>query len=171
MQIPVFVSCPTSLNPAQESSREIINGLLEEMNLEARALGRSDYPVALPLREVFVIARHCAGGIILGFSQFLARTGVNKPGTPKQADAVDVPFPTSWNHLEAGILYSLGVPLLVFREQGITGGVFDPGVSDVFVNDMPIPGQTRIGDLREMFLKWRGKVSEIYYADTPVSRR
>jgi hypothetical protein len=171
MRIPVFVSCPTSLSPAQEASRDIIGGLLEEMNLEPRALGRSDYPVALPLREVFVIARHCAGGIILGFSQFIAKTGVMKPGTTKQIDAADVQYPTAWNHLEAGILYSLGFPLLVFREPGITGGVFDPGVSDVFVNDMPVPGQTRIGDLREMFLKWRGKVSEIYYADTPVSRK
>ena len=170
MRIPVFVSCPTALNPAQEASRQIINGLLDEMNLEPRALGRSDYPVALPLREVFVIARHCAGGIILGFSQLLAKTAVVKPGTAKQTEVVDVHVPTAWNHLEAGILYSIGLPLLVFREAWITGGIFDLGVSDVFVNDMPLSGQTNIGDLREMFLKWRGKVSQIYYNDSPISR-
>jgi len=45
---------------------------LDEFNLEPGALGRSDYPAEFPLREVLVIARHCAGGIILGFEQFHA---------------------------------------------------------------------------------------------------
>src|SRR5437660_3411049 len=38
-------------------------------NLEPRAPGRSDYPTELPLREVLLVARHCSGGVILGFEQ------------------------------------------------------------------------------------------------------
>jgi hypothetical protein len=58
----------------------------------------------------------------------------------------------------------------VFREQDISGGIFDPGVTDVFVNDMPLSTKVNVADLREMFLKWRGKVSELYYADAPLTR-
>ena len=70
MRIPVFVSCPTHLNKAQASSRAMILRELSRQALEPRALGRSDYPTELPLREVYVIAKHCSGGVILGFSQF-----------------------------------------------------------------------------------------------------
>src|SRR5437588_11123037 len=120
MKIPVFVSAPTVLSKEQEASRRHIVRELEDSGLEWRALGRSDYPTELPLREVLTIARHCAGGIILGFSQFRADSGVWKPDTPDQKSAVvPVSFPTPWNQLEAGILFSLGLPLLVFRETGI----------------------------------------------------
>jgi hypothetical protein len=61
MKIPVFVSSPTALNAQQHESREVLMQFLDELNLEPRALGRSDYPSELPLREVLVIARHCAG--------------------------------------------------------------------------------------------------------------
>ena len=126
------------LSPAQESSRRLIVRELEHSELEWRALGRSDYPTELPLREVLTIARHCAGGVILGFTQIRADSGVTKPGTTEQKPiASPMCFPTPWNQLEAGILFSLGLPLLVFRESGITGGVFDHGVTDVFIHPMP----------------------------------
>src|ERR1700761_6353110 len=135
MKIPVFVSSPTSLSPDQEARRETICRILNSLNMEPRALGRSDYPTDLPLREVMVIARHCSGGVILGFNQFTASAGVSKPGTAQERPATGPTFfPTPWNHLEAGILFSLGRPILVFKESGITGGVFDPGVTDVFVH-------------------------------------
>ena len=139
---------------------------LERHNLEPRALGRSDYPTELPLREVHLLAKHCSGGVILGFEQFVAPSGVWKRGAPGQKDAaVAVRFPTSWNHLEAGILFSLGLPLLVFAEEGITGGVFDPGVSDSFVHRMPPPEITAAArkGLKSAFQKWQGSVRAHYY--------
>ena len=168
MRIPVFVSCPTQLNPEQEAARQAILDQLDDLHLEARALGRSDYPDEYPLREGFVIARHCAGGIILGFEQCLAKAGVRKRGTPEEQSFTaknPVAFPSPWNQLEAGILFGLQMPLLIFREGNIAGGVFDPGVTDVFVQTMPpakiTPKQQKA--LRAVFLKWHGKVSGRYY--------
>lgn len=166
MKIPVFVSCPTKLNSNQESSRAIILQELSRCGVEPRAIGRSDYPTDLPLREVFVLARHCAGGVILGFEQFRSERGVWKPGSAEER-LVDgpQPFPSSWNHLEAGIIFALGLPTLVFRENGIAGGVFDPGVSDVFVHPMPLAPISRTDSqgLRAVFMKWQAKVREVYY--------
>lgn len=48
-------------------------------------------------------------------------------------------FPSPWNHLESGILFGLHLPLLVFAEEGVSGGVFDRGVTDVFIHRMPSP--------------------------------
>src|SRR5258705_3277538 len=79
MKIPFSVSSPTSLSPSQEATRTVIIRQLDDNDLEARALGRSDYPTELPLREVLLIARHCSGGIILGFEQFRASGGLKSP--------------------------------------------------------------------------------------------
>ena len=167
MKIPVFVSCPTDLSPQQENARDEIAGLLEDLALEPRALGRSDYPADLPLREVFVLAKHCSGGVILGFEQFRTDDGFWKKGTTKESvQKGQLKFPTPWNHLESGILYSMGKPLLVFKEDGISGGVFDPGVTDVFVHRMPTSASD--DGLKEVFLKWRSKVEALYYDTSPA---
>jgi len=102
----------------------------------------------------------------LGFEQFRADTGVKKRGTDEE-EPITSPtlFPTPWNHLESGILFALGLPLLVFRESGISGGVFDSGVTDVFVHKMPIGkmNEASLRALREVFLNWQRKVRTHYY--------
>jgi hypothetical protein len=174
MKIPVFVSTPTALNDAQMAAKRVVLEELDSLRLEPRSLGTSDYPSDLPLREVYVLATHCSGGVILGFEQYFAPECTKKRGTPKEtAVKGGIPFPTPWNQLEAGILFGLGLPLLVFREPGIEGGVFDPGVTDVFVHPMPdlsMTPENREG-LREVFLKWQARVREHYYRDRrPTSR-
>lgn len=42
-KIPVFVSCPTTLNPDQELKRTVLVDILENMQMEPRVLGRGDY--------------------------------------------------------------------------------------------------------------------------------
>jgi hypothetical protein len=130
-------------------------------------LGRSDYPTDLPLREVFVIAKHCSGGVILGFEQLTATSGTRKLGTDEEQPLAEpVKLPTPWNHLEAGILFGLNLPLLVFREDGVDGGIFDPGVSDAFVHQMPAAGNLSAASRRsllEVFRKWQSSVREHYY--------
>jgi hypothetical protein len=166
MKIPIFLSCPTSLNEEQEASRKLVLRELDRANLEPRALGRSDYPTELPLREVVILARHCSGGVILGFEQFRSEEGVWKRGMPDAKKSISAtPFPTPWNHLEAGILFSLGLPLLVFAEEGITGGVFDRGVTDVFIHVMPSGGMTSANKkaLSAVFQKWQAEVRSHYY--------
>lgn len=171
MKIPVFVSGPTALSADQAAARQVLMDFLDELNLESRALGRTDYPSELPLREVLVIARHCAGGMILGFEQFQATAGVFKRGTGDEggerllAAGQTAAFPTPWNHLEAGILFGLGLPLLIFREPQISGGVFDNGVTDVFIHKMPGPtlSAKERANLREVLLKWYARVSAHYF--------
>jgi len=163
-KIPIFVSAPTTLSPAQQASYEKIVRLLERENLERRALGRSDYPSEFPLKEVYLIARHCSGGVILGYSQSIAETLIVKPDTPSERKTQNVKGSSPWNQLEAGILFSLRVPLMVFREDGVTGGVFDEGVTDVFVNKLPVGAIKRATEhqLIAAIQSWVSRVREHY---------
>ena len=107
-----------------------------------------------------------SGGIILGFKQFETNSGTWKKNTTGEKDQSEyIAFPTPWNHLEAGVIFGLKLPLLVFREPTIQGGVFDIGVTDVFVHPMPVdPISKKNKDaLKQVFLKWSAKVREHYY--------
>jgi hypothetical protein len=121
-KIPVFVSCPTTLTAEQDKKRKIITDILDDLQLEPRALGRGDYPKDYPLKEVYIIAKHCAGGLILGFEQIFVESGKRKRNSPEEK-LITSPLllPTPWNHLEAGILFGLKLPLLIFKEEGIEG--------------------------------------------------
>ena len=175
MLIPVFVSVPNTLSDKQSSAHRLIFRELGQHGIEARTLGQTDYPTSFPLREVLTLAKHCSGGLILGFSQFEATAGVWKKGTPFEA-TVDksepTEFPTPWNQLEAGILFALDVPLLVFRDSGVSGGVFDKGVTDLFVHSMPKPNAeyNEIKALRAVFQKWSAQVRAHYYEEAPGRR-
>jgi hypothetical protein len=167
-KIPIFISCPTQLNRGQELKRLVIIKLLDSLQMEPRALGRGDYSKDYPLKEVFVVAKHCYGGIILGFEQIYVEKGVKKRGTNEEQQIESsnpMVISTPWNHLEAGILFGLKLPLLIFKEDGVEGGVFDPGNTDVFVHPMPIekPSKVKYDELKQVFLKWQGEVSKKYY--------
>jgi len=166
MKIGIFVSCPTLFNAQQEASRQIILEQLNRFGLEERRLGASDYPTELPLREVYVLMKHCSGGLVLGFEQLHIESGTWKRGTPKQRPAQrDELIPSAWNHLEAGVMFALGLPLLVFKEDAVTGGIFDYGVSEAFIHRMPTPDMTEAEKegLAAVFMKWQAKVREFYY--------
>ena len=168
MRIPIFVSRPTALNAEQSHSLNLICEELEALQFEPRTLGQSDYPSEFPLREVLSIAKHCAGGVVLGFKQFETNQGVWKKGTKSEHQQTDLlAFPSPWNHLEAGILYGLRIPLLIFCEAGIRGGIFDLGVTDLFVHNLPVPplGSSEKESIRQVFLKWGAKVRDYYYND------
>ncbi|MGB5756690.1 MAG: hypothetical protein WBM50_07225 [Acidimicrobiales bacterium] len=148
MQIPVFVSRPSQLDERQIEVFAWLEERLESLSLQPRTLGSSDFAVETPLREVLVLARHCAGGIILGFD----RVG-DRGSTP-------------WNQLEAGILYGIDLPLLLFADPLVPqrdGGIFAVGSSDLYVGPMPYDDAQQ-AQARETLLAWQGRVRQHYYS-------
>lgn len=165
MQIPIFVSCGTDLSPDQQLIYEHILKKLEELNLVAHTLGRSDYPMKSTLQEVYVLGRHCSGAIILGFEQLYADRVVRKRGTRFEATVRDMSLPTPWNHLEAGIMFTLKIPILMLREESISGGIFDAGTVDGFVHALPAADELPSARLNQILQRWTSAVLEHYYRD------
>lgn len=114
------------------------------------------------------MVKHCSGGIILGFEQFRSTKGESKPGSPNAKTVTSpVSFPTPWNQLEAGILFSAGLPMMIFREPGVAGGVFDIGTSEVFIHQMPSATMQpqALDDLDSVFQNWVARVRAHYYGN------
>jgi len=62
-------------------------------------------------------------------------------------------------------LFGLKLPLLIFKEDGIEGGVFDYGITDAFIHHMPEPkpDRNKLDELKQVFLKWFAQVSAKYH--------
>ena len=140
IRIPIFLSAPTTLNPAQQAIYDAILRCLEDERLQPRALGRSDFPQSDPLTEVYYLARACYGGIILGFAQLDFESGVLKRGSPAEKRLGPIVMPSPWNQIEAGMLVALRRPILVFVEEGITGGIFDQGAHSGYLQKFRAEG-------------------------------
>jgi hypothetical protein len=167
MKIPIFVSAPTALSRSQQNIYRGITDLLEGLNLEKRALGRTDYPTEAPLQEVIRIVRKCSGGLVLGFVQYSAAKVKVKPGSNEETIKDLIVYPTPWNQLEAGIMLTARLPILVFHEEGISGGIFDAGASGVFVHKMPSVKEinSKTPSFSDVILKWQAEVRANYYRD------
>jgi hypothetical protein len=173
MRIPVFVSRASILTSDQQFACDQILELVRSLELEPLSLGQSDYPIDAPLGEVVALARHCAGGLILGFSQMLIETATVRPETQDVHTVVGVKQATPWNQLEAGVLYALGLPLLVFREAGIEGGVFDLGSTDLYLHGLSIPWNSERDDprTREVLRRWEHRVSTRFHSHTRLEEQ
>ncbi|MBK8414140.1 MAG: hypothetical protein IPL22_06265 [Bacteroidetes bacterium] len=90
--------------------------------------------------------------------------GKIKVGTASETDIkTELLLPTPWNHIEAGILFGLKLPLLIFKENRVTGGVFDNGISDAFVHTFPdkLTAQKK-DEIKQVIQKWFAQVSVLH---------
>ncbi|MEQ9317252.1 MAG: hypothetical protein RLN72_15475 [Henriciella sp.] len=137
-----------------------ILALLGDLSLEPITLAQLDTPAEPPLTQIHAMIRGCSGGLVIGFCQETADR-VTRPGREAVAPK---PYPSPWNHLEAGLLFAADVPLLILKEAGITGGVFDDGVSGHLVHTIDDTFRCQDSHVRSLFSKWQGDISHHFYA-------
>lgn len=166
--VPIFVSMPSKLNDHQQAVFEALRKTMKTARLSASTVGRSVLPLQSPLGEVYQLARRCAGGLILGFRQTAAIDTIRWPGSKFQKQDQGHTYSSSpWNQLEAGILYSLGVPMLIFAEEGVTGGIFDRGVANHFIHEFSAEAfnEEAAERMGMLILDWSRHVINYYMED------
>lgn len=134
VQRSIFISKPNALSTAQAKFWERLRNMLAERGLRYRTLGETDYPNCAPVEAVRRVLLECEGCIVLGLRQVHVVEGVAKEGTSKESKLSDAHLPTPWNQIEAGMAFMLRLPMLIVREEGVSGGVFDVGNTDRFIH-------------------------------------
>lgn len=124
----VFLSQPTVLTAQQQALVDRVAHLIEEGGAEVVRLLREDYPASGSLGEIRRLMAGCAAVAIVGVSQLLVARGTLRPGTPEESPVRDASLATPWNQIEAGMAFSLDLPMLVVRSQLGDAGVF--GIRD-----------------------------------------
>lgn len=141
MYIDIFVSRPNCLDDHQEMTIQKIEDLLGARGMRVRTIGKTDFPNVSPMKAVEQLMRQCSGAVILGFPQTKIQKGISKANTDSEKLIEDIILPTPWNHIEASMAFMLDLPLLVIRNKGIEGGVFDIGVTDNFIHTFELENQ------------------------------
>lgn len=130
----VFVSKPNALTKVQTNFWVQLRELLEQRNLVPRTLGETDYPNGSPISAVRDLMISCDGAIVLGFQQIEVLIGTEKKDTPKKRSVNGARFPTPWNQIEAAMAFAFEKPVLILREEGVSGGIFELGNTDRFIH-------------------------------------
>lgn len=130
----VFVSRPTWVASEFREGLQTFETQMRNMDLMPRTLGVSDYPNKSPLDEVIELIAGCVGAVILGYPQMEVKSGTLK------GESIESPIGlgTEWNHLEAGLAYSRGLPLMVIHHQSVSRGIFDRGVLNAFLHSVDL---------------------------------
>ncbi len=132
MQIKIFLSRPTVISKRFETQYTPFEAYLSRKGYKVRRLGADQYTMDAPLKGVMDLMRTCKGAIILGYPQYEITAALSKAATPEQR--VSAAFPTPWNQIEATLAFKQRIPVLVVAHEGVTGGVFDYGVTGEYVH-------------------------------------
>jgi hypothetical protein len=113
----VFLSAPYARTPIQDSMCQRLAEILTNEGLVLDSLPRRDYPPSGALAEIARRMAGCAGVVVLGLRQDDSATDASRVGI------------TPWTHIEAGLAYGQGLPLLLLRETEVSAGAFDDAVN------------------------------------------
>jgi hypothetical protein len=161
LNLPVYVSTGRPRNSTQEASTQLIGEFLQKNNLEWRSLGITDFTTKSPFQFVLELIKECYGGIILGFERFRSSSSDLLEGTTSTRETASQVTASPWHQIETTALFTLNLPLLIFKESEVQGGIFDREASDFVIYDMPRPNQA-MDKMGKVFSIWAAKVREHY---------
>lgn len=155
----IFLSRPNWVYPEQQSGLDNFLRLLTAHDLNPRTIGATDFPNKSPMDEVIDLLYQCEGAIILGYNQIEAVEGKIKGNIISKP----LSLATEWNHIEAGIAHTIGLPLLLIHDIGITRGIFDREVLNSFLyqKDFTEPSWALSEDVSGVLSHWKSKLKPI----------
>jgi len=159
--VDVFVSIGSKLNPKQEAFVVAVENRLRTEGLTPHTLNRNSWSTAAPLAAVNELMDRCDGAVVLGLERlYFPSGGVERRGSTAKADLKDpVILATSWNHIEATVAHTRGLPLFVIVDENLRAdGLLEPG-NDWNVAPLKIDASALNSDMfRELLRDWKQKV-------------
>ena len=132
MPIDVFLSRPTIIEKRFETPYVAFDSYLSRTGYKTHRIGGDQFTMDSPLTAVMKLMNTCQAAIILGYPQFKVKAALSKAAKPQQQ--ILAVFPTPWNHIEATLAFKQHIPVLVVAHNGVSGGIFDYGVTGEYVH-------------------------------------
>ncbi len=132
----VFISRPTKIERSFEAHYAAFDAYLKRARYKTHRLGPDCSSIQAPLKSVMALMRTCQAAIILGYPQYEVTAALTKAASPEQQ--ISAMFPTPWNHIEAALAFRQRIPVLVIAHEGVSGGIFDHGVTGEYVHTMKL---------------------------------
>lgn len=142
MNIPVFLSYPKPYKKSQEQFVVQLCSYLRNRGLEPRTLGVTDYDMKAPLAGIRRLMYESNGVLTIAFRRGLIEKGTVKPDSDmgQEKTEIDGRWITSpFCHIEPAMAFQLGLPILVFRENGVLDdGILEKGVLGLYMPEFDL---------------------------------
>jgi hypothetical protein len=157
----VFVSVGGTATNEQEVFVRAVEDRLRSEGLIPCTVGRNTFSSDAPLRTVTELLDKCSGVVVIALERTYFPTGTEKRGGPKEAKLGEVKLPTPWNHVEAAMGYTRGLPLLVIVESGLRSeGLLERG-NDWYVQSVrPEPQALTSLEFNGVLASWKSKITQ-----------
>ncbi len=132
MPTDVFLSRPTAIEKRFETPYAAFESYLSRAGYKTHRLGADQYTMDSPLTGVMKLMKTCQAAIIQGYPQYEVTAALSKAAKPQQQ--ISAVFPTPWNQIEATLAFKQRIPVLVMAHEGVSGGIFDYGVTGEYVH-------------------------------------
>lgn len=140
--IDVFISHPTPCNKYQQSLLKLIDQKLEKYKLNPVNLGKKNWNYKKPMVPIKQLISGCKGAIIVGMERHHSFIGYEKETAAKKDDKKELVHKyssTPWVHIEGGMAFQAGLPLLILKEKKLhPEGILDPNNSDSYIFEFEI---------------------------------
>lgn len=156
----IFLSRPTKVGASFEAAYQQFERFLDAQGFQLKRLGGGNFSKKAPLRAVIDLIQGSAGAIILGYPQLEFSHEVRR--SAEVQNKVSTVIPTPWNQIEGALAYASEKPILVVAHPGISGGVFDHGITGegVLHLDLSEAGWFEKAEFQQPFAEWLGEVKE-----------
>lgn len=151
----VFISHPTPYNEKQVIFLSLIKQEIEKYNLSPINLGQNNWNNRSPLEPIKEMMSNCIGIAIIGLERHHCYIGYSKENSKEEEETIHKYSSSPWIHIEAGMAYQLGLPMLILKEKKIyKEGILDPQISNYYIFEFDIDSQLEVlSDQIKSFIK------------------
>lgn len=117
----IFVSMGTPYTERYQNFRDELESILRDnLGTDPRIIGKNEYPTGSPLQKIKEVMLDCDGVLVVAYERKFVEVGQEKRSGQSQTSIVGRTYTTPWNHIESAMAYSLGIPLYVICEKGLS---------------------------------------------------
>ena len=160
-ELNVFVSVGGTATEQQEAFVRCVEDRLRSEGLVPHTVGRNTFSADAPLKAVTQLLDRCSGTVVIALERSYFASGTEKRGGPKEAALSDVKLPTPWNHIEAAMAYTRGLPLMVIVEAGLKSeGLLEVGYDWYVQSVKPESAALHTNEFNGVLASWKQKMVE-----------
>lgn len=163
----LFVSVPDDryLDERRLQLKQAIIGAITSHGFAVAGFEPEQFGTGMPVHldawtveRAMQLLRRCDGAVVLALARSTAQMQFAAP-PPYPTPAAPVPLPTPYNHLEGALAISLGLPVLLFREEGMEpSGIFASGIKPIVLPAHADAGWTTGKAFHDLMASWHQRM-------------
>jgi len=117
----IFISMGTPYTEAAKSFRDELESFLRnQCNVNPTIIGKNTFPSGNPLNKIKEVMLESQGVIVVAYERKYVNRGIEKRGGREEKLIGDSMLTTSWNHIESAMAFTMGLPLYIICQNGLT---------------------------------------------------